>query len=89
MAMVLATPEPVIDDDVFEEVDKFEKQGDLTEERHEILEKLSMEEIAAEILQGQAEHPERYSTPERIRAKAEQLEEPHQTAKRRVKMVSA
>jgi len=88
MAMLQATPESVSDDELFAEVDSFEKTGDWTEERHEILEKLSMEEIAAEILQGQAEHPERYSTPEEIWAEAGRLEE-MQTAKRRVEMAGA
>jgi CRISPR/Cas system endoribonuclease Cas6 (RAMP superfamily) len=87
MAMVLATPEPVIDDDVFEEVDKFEKQGDWTEERHNILEKLSMEEIAAEILQGQAANPERYLTPEELQKKIFQTQETPMTTGRRAKMV--
>jgi len=89
MTMLQATPESVTDDDLFEEADNFEKTGDWTEERHEILEKLSMEEIAAEILQGQAEHPERYSTAEQIRARVEEETEEAQPVRRVVEMVGA
>jgi len=89
MATVQAASEPAIDDDVFEEVDGFEKTGNWTEERHEILEKLSMEEIAAEALRIQAEHPERYSTAEQIRAKAEERTGEAQPVRRRVEMAGA
>jgi len=92
MAMVRTAREPVIDDDaLFEEADKFEKEGDWTEERHEILEKLSMGEIIAEILQGQAEHPERYLTPEEFRAKIRSMEEEEAAdeAMRRAELVGA
>jgi len=45
---------PIIDDDIFEEVDKFEKRGDWTKERHEKPER-SAEEVDADILRLQAE----------------------------------
>lgn len=89
MAMVHAAHDPVIEDDgIFEEVDKFEKQGDWTEDRHEILETLSMDEIAAEALRIQAEHPERYLTPEELWKKI-RLTEEAQPVERRVEMVGA
>jgi hypothetical protein len=64
------------------------KRGNWTEERHEILEKLSMEEIAADIMRLQAEHPERGLTPEELDEKIKRIEEA-QAAKRRVEMVGA
>jgi len=88
MTPVQAMPESVIDDDVFKVVDSFEKTGNWTEERHEILEKLSMEEIAADIMRIQAEHPERYLTPEEFREKIRRMKE-EQHVGRRVEMVGA
>jgi len=64
------------------------KRGNWTEERHEILEKLSMEEIAADIMRIQAENPERGITPEEFREKMRLMEEA-EAVKRRVEMVGA
>jgi len=52
MAMAQATAKKVQHED-------FVKYGNWTEERRAILENLSEEEIDAEVLQLQAEHPER------------------------------
>jgi len=73
---------------LFEEADRFEKRGNWVEDRKEILKNLTHDEIAAEILRLQAAHPERLSTPEQIRAKAERLYEA-QTARRRAELVGA
>jgi len=75
MAMTHTIPEPLIDAEeeaLWEEVDNFKKRGNWTEERHEILEKLSMEEIAADIMRIQAENPDRGATPEELREKIKQ-----------------
>jgi len=88
MAKVHAEPEPLIGGNIFEEADKFKKRGNWTEERHAILEKLSMEEITADIMRIQAENPGRFSTPEEIDAKIMRLEA-ELAAKRRAEMVGA
>ena len=64
------------------------KRGNWTEERHEILDKLSADEIWADIMRRQAENPERGLTPEELDEKIKRIEEA-QTAKRRVEMVGA
>jgi len=88
MAKVRAVPEFVNNGNIFEEADKFKKRGNWTEERHEILEKLSMEEITADIMRIQAENPGRFSTPEEIDAKIMRLQE-ELAAKCRVEMAGA
>jgi hypothetical protein len=64
------------------------KRGNWTEERHEILDKLSMEEIAADIMRIQAENPDRGITAEAFREKMRRMEEA-EAAERRVEMVGA
>jgi hypothetical protein len=64
------------------------KRGNWTEERDEILKDITWEEIEAEADRLEAEHPERYSTPEEIRAMVKQMEEAEPTT-RRVEMVGA
>jgi hypothetical protein len=64
------------------------KRGNWTEERKEVLKNTTWEEIEAEADRLEAENPERYSTPEQIRAMVEQMEEA-QTATRRAELVSA
>jgi len=63
-------------------------RGDWTEERDEILKDITWEEIEAEADRLEAENPERYSTPEEIRAMVAQMEEA-QTAPRRAELVGA
>jgi len=64
------------------------KRGNRTEERREVLKDVTWEEIEAIADRLEAEHPERYSTPEEIWAKAGRLEE-KQAAKSRVEMAGA
>jgi hypothetical protein len=64
------------------------KRGDWTEERHEVLKNLTSDEIWADIMRRQAEHPERGLTPEELDEKIKRIEEA-QAAKRRVEMVGA
>ena len=64
------------------------KRGNWTEERDEILKDITWEEIEAEADRLEAEHPERYSTPEEIRAMVKQMEEA-EPATRRVELVGA
>jgi len=70
MATIQAATEPVItepiidesmaeEDALFDEIDKFEKRGNWTEDRKEILKNLTGAEIDAEIMRLQAAHPER------------------------------
>jgi len=80
MAMVQTTPEPVIDDDVFEEADKFKKRGNWTEERHEL--NITAEKFDAEIMRLQAAHPERGLTREELDEKYGRIEEEQATARR-------
>jgi len=89
MTTAHATPEPIIGDDFDEKSEDFIEEGDWTEERHGILENLSMNEIAAEILQGQTANPERYLTPEELRKKIFQTQEAPTTTGRRARMVGA
>jgi hypothetical protein len=63
-------------------------RGDWTEERKEVLKDITWEEIEAEADRLEAEHPDRYSTPEEIKAMAGRIEEP-QTSTRRAELVSA
>jgi len=63
-------------------------RGDWTEERDEILKDITWEEIEAEADRLEAENPERYSTPEEIRAMVKQMEEA-EPATRRAELVSA
>ncbi|GBU21438.1 hypothetical protein R80B4_01329 [Fibrobacteres bacterium R8-0-B4] len=88
MATVQTTPIPVISDDIFKEVDKFKKRGNWTEERHEVLKDLTWAEIEADAMRRQAEHPERYSTPEEINERIKRIEEAL-AAERRVEMADA
>jgi hypothetical protein len=89
MATVKAIPEPLTGDPELDaEIENFEKRGNWTEDRKEILKNLTGAEIDAAIMRLQAEHPERYSTREQIWAKAGRLEE-EQTATRRVEMAGA
>jgi len=89
MATVKAVPEPLTGDPELDaEIENFEKRGNWVEDRKEILKNITGAEIDAEIMRLQAEHPERYSTPEQIWAKAGRLEE-KQTAKRHAKMAGA
>jgi len=64
------------------------KRGNWTEERDEILKDITWEEIEAEADRLEAEHPERYSTPEEIRAMVKQMEEAEPAA-RRAELVGA
>ncbi len=82
------TPIPVISDDIFKEADNFKKRGNWTEDRREILKNLTGAEIDAEIMRRQAEHPEKYSTPEEINERIKRIEEALM-AERRVEMTGA
>ena len=86
MATVRAISEPVIDDDIFEEVDSLEKEGDWTEERKEVLKNLTGAEIDAGIMRLQEEFAETLLSPEEIQEKALQAARP---ATRRAEMVGA
>jgi len=82
-------PEPVIDETdggFFEAADNFKKRGNWTEERREL--NITAEEFDAQAMRICAEHPERYSTPEELRAKLARIEEA-QPAKRRSELVGA
>jgi len=88
MAMVHAAPEPVIDgeDDIFKEIDKFEKRGNWTEERHEVLKNLTLDDIFAEAERIQAANPGRFKTPEELRANLARIQE-ERAAKYNAKLV--
>jgi hypothetical protein len=90
MAKTNATPAERLKelDAVLDRIDKMEKRGNWVEDRKEILKNLTGAEIDAMAAQIEAEHPERYSTPEEILAMAGRLEEP-QTATRRAELVDA
>jgi len=91
-ATAKAIPEPLTGDaELDAEIESFEKRGNWVEDRKEILKNLTHEEIAAEIMRLQAEHPERYSTAEQIRARAEAEEETEEAypVGRRVEMAGA
>ena len=88
MAIVHAIPEPAIDDDIFEEADSFEKEGNWTEDRKEILKNLTGAEIDAGIMRLQEEYAETLLSPEEIQEKALQAQKA-KPAKRRVEMVGA
>jgi len=76
-------------DALLEEIDKLEKSGNWVEDRKEILKNITHEEIVADVMRLQAEHPERFSTPEEIWASAhERMEEPR-TAARRAQLANA
>jgi hypothetical protein len=82
-------PEPVIDETdgvFFEAADNFKKRGNWTEERREL--NITAEEFDAQAMRICAEHPERYSTPEELRAKLARIEEA-QPARRRAEMAGA
>jgi len=64
------------------------KRGNWTEERHEILDKLSADEIWADIMRIQAENPDRGITPEEFLEKMRRMEET-ETVERNAEMVSA
>jgi len=89
MATVKAISEPLTGDvELDEEIENFEKRGNWVEDRKEILKNLTHEDVMAEVMRLQAEHPERYSTAEQIRAKVERMEKA-QTVARRVEMAGA
>jgi hypothetical protein len=85
MVTAQAIPATIIDDDIFEEVDKFEKRGNWTEERKEVLKNITGEEIDAEVMRLQAEHPERYLTPEELQKKIMRIQEARMAGRRAVK----
>jgi len=75
-----------IDDNVFEEADKFKKRGNWTEERHEL--NITADKFDAEIMRLQAAHPERGLSREELDEKYGRLNEP-QPARRRAELVGA
>jgi hypothetical protein len=77
------------EDALFDEIDRFEKRGNWTEDRKDILKNLTGAEIDAEIKRLEAEHPEEYSTPEEIMAMAKEGFEEPQLVTRRVELVGA
>ncbi|MDR2692847.1 MAG: hypothetical protein LBB74_01365 [Chitinispirillales bacterium] len=83
-----ATLDPVIDGNIFEEADKFEKRGNWTEDRHDVLKNLTFDDIIAEAKRLEAENPGRFSTPEEIDAKIMRLQE-ELAAKRRAELAGA
>jgi len=91
MAKTNATPAERLKelDAILERIDKMEKRGNWVEDRKEILKNLTLEEITAEVLRIEAEHPEEYSTPEEIMAMAREGFEEPRTAGRRAEMVGA
>jgi hypothetical protein len=89
MATVKAIPEIITGDaELDEEIANFEKRGNWVEDRKEILKNLTGAEIDAAVMRLQAEHPERYSTPEEIMEMAKQAAKA-QTATRRAELVGA
>jgi len=64
------------------------RRGNWTEERHEILDKLSEDEIWDGIMRIQAENPDRGITPEKFLEKMRRMEET-ETVERNAEMVSA
>jgi len=68
--------------------DGFVRRGNWTEERHEILDKLSEDEIWDGIMRIQAENPDRGITPEEFQEKMRRMEEA-EAATRRVELVGA
>jgi hypothetical protein len=64
------------------------KRGNWTEERHEILDKLSADEIWDDIMRIQAENPDRGITAEEFQEKMRRMEEA-ETTERRAQMVGA
>jgi len=90
MATVKAIPEIITGDPELDaEIENFEKRGNWTEDRKEILKNLTGAEIDAIVERIEAEHPERYSTPEQIRAMVKRMEEAQAAAERRVELVGA
>jgi len=77
----LRTVEEIIGKDVV-------KRGNWTEERKEALKHLTHDDIAAEIMRSQAEHPEGLFTPEELKEMATQVQQT-QPAARRAEMVGA
>jgi len=79
--------EDIMDDDIFDEVDRFKKRGDYTAERKELLKNVTGAEIDAEVMRLQAEHPERFLS----RTELEDLKRAHttQTTKHFAEMVGA
>jgi len=89
MATLNAIPEPITGDaELDAEIANFEKRGNWVEDRKEILKNLTGAEIDAMAEQIEAEHPERYSTPEEIMEMAKQAAKA-QTATRRAELVGA
>jgi hypothetical protein len=60
----------------------FVKCGNWTEERHEVLKNITGEEIDAEIMRSQTEHPEGLYTPEELQEMAVQLQQAHPVGRR-------
>jgi len=90
MATVKAIPEPLTGDPELDaEIENFEKRGNWTEDRKEILKNLTGAEIDAEIKRLEAEHPEMLLTAEQIRALAEEGFEEPQPVTRRAELVGA
>jgi len=91
MAKTNATPAERLKelDVVLDRIDKMEKRGNWVEDRKEILKNLTIDDIEAMAARIEAEHPERYSTPEEIMAMAKEGMEEAQTATRRAELVGA
>jgi len=90
MAKANATPAERLKelDAVLGRIDKMEKRGNWVEDRKEILKGLTIDDIEAMAERIRAENPDRYSTPEEIRALVKQMEEA-EPATRRAELVSA
>jgi len=89
MTTAKAIPEPLTGDaELDAEIENFEKRGNWVEDRKEILKNLTGAEIDAMAERIRTEHPERQSTAEQIRAKAERMAAT-QTAPRRAELVGA
>jgi len=82
------TLEPVFDGNIFEAADSFEKRGNWTEERHEVLKNVTGAEIDAIADRLEAEHPEEYLSPEEVRERIKQIASTR-TAARRAELVGA
>jgi len=77
-----------VDDNIFKAADSFEKRGNWTEERHEVLKNVTGAEIDAIADRLEAEHPEEYLSPEEVREKIKQISSARAAA-RRAELVGA